>query len=37
VEVPAENRLAVPLGRIGFRDTYGETGSPDYIMGKPEK
>jgi transketolase len=33
-EVLAENRLAVPFGRIGFRDVCGETGSVDYILDK---
>jgi transketolase len=33
-EVLAENRLALPFCRIGFRDTCGETGSVDYILEK---
>ncbi|MDR1636848.1 MAG: transketolase family protein [Treponema sp.] len=33
-EVLAENRLALPFCRIGFKDTCGENGSLDYIMEK---
>lgn len=33
-EVLAEERLAVPFGRIGFHDTVGETADMDFIMKK---
>lgn len=33
-EVLAEERLAVPFGRIGFCDTVGETADMDFIMKK---
>ena len=33
-EVLAESRLGIPFGRIGFKDTVGETATVDYIMEK---
>ena len=33
-EVLAERRLAVPFGRIGFRDVTGETADVPYILKK---